>query len=262
MRGSWLALAAAGCGGELDGELIEEKLVSPVTRQTYTYATYVHPDVTLGPGTPWLLVTDGDIAMEVAAEALDRELRRGRIEPIVLVSIGNQATRDRDLTPMPETAIAGSTEWDPDWGGGIVPFFTFVDTVVVPKAETELGIGGEPEDRGLFGHSLGGLATLWASTFDRATFRRFASSSPSLWWDAGVALEWERPTEPPVDLLLTVGTVEVPPMIVLFDTYVDEVAQDPAITLSSDHLYGSNHFTAPPRAIEEALVELFPAEGR
>ncbi len=250
-----------GCAPGLEGVLTVEQLPSEALGTTYQYATYVHPDAVLAPGAPWLLVTDGDQALEHAAESLDREVRRGNAAPVVLVGIGRQASRDRDYTPWPETPADGVDDWDPDWGGGIEPFFDFVHEVVVPKAEGELGIGGAPEDRGVFGHSLGGLAAVWASTFDRATFRRFGASSPSLWWDAAVPLSWERPAEPPVTLFTSIGSTEVPPMNVLFEAYVEAVARDRAVALEVRRYHGRDHFTAPDKALGDALSALFPAEA-
>lgn len=253
-------MLAAGCAPTLDGELTIEQLDAGELG-TYRYATYVHPEAELGPGTPWLLVTDGDIAMEEAARALDRQVRRGNAAPVVLVGIGRQAHRDRDYTPLPTTPRDDALEWDPRWGGGIEPFFAFVRDTVVPKAEGELGIGGSPEDRGIFGHSLGGLATCWAVVNERDTFRRFAASSPSLWWDAAVPFAWTQPEGPAVAMFASVGSTEVPPMNVLFDAYVEELADEPDLALEVRHFAGHTHFTAPRRALDEALPTLFPAEA-
>ena len=252
----------AGCVDRLEGVLVEDTIGSQALDTRYYLGTYVHPDAELGPGAPWLLLLDGDIALERTAALLDREVARGRARPIVLVGLGRQSTRTRDYTTVPELPLDPDEEWDPRWGGGVEPFFAFVDDKVVPRVEEDLDIGGDPEARGVAGHSFGGLATLWALTHDRATFRRFGASSPSLWWDEGAAFDWPIPEDADATLYVSMGSTEVPPMNVLFDAYVERLALDPSVD-TTPHVYqGLDHYSVIDHSLPDILSNLWPAEGR
>jgi predicted alpha/beta superfamily hydrolase len=77
------------------------------------------------------------------------------------------------------------------------------------------------DDRGLFGHSLGGLFATYSMLQTDRAFNRYIISSPSLWWDDKVAFKMEQAFAEnndtiPADVMLSVGALEgeqmVPPM--------------------------------------------------
>ena len=86
---------------------------------------------------------------------------------------------DRDLSPWPaEKVFRGGG----DFSGGAEDFLHTLLTKIVPAAEADLSSAW----RGLFGYSLAGLFSLWATTKTDA-FTRCASVSGSLWFDGFTA---------------------------------------------------------------------------
>jgi len=73
--------------------------------------------------------------------------------------------------------------------GGAPEFLSFLRQELIPLIETEYRV--DPEDRALYGHSLGGLFAFHALLNNSGTFHKFIVASPSLWWDSGVTFEHE-----------------------------------------------------------------------
>jgi len=81
------------------------------------------------------------------------------------------ALRERDyIPPIDET--------DTIHGGD--KFLSFIKTELIPYMETNYGT--DPNDRGLLGHSYGGLFTTWVLKKEPELFNRLAILSPSLWY--------------------------------------------------------------------------------
>lgn len=122
------------------------------------------------------------------------------------------ASRSRDYTPTAvEAALPGS--------GGARRFLTYLKDELIPLIDQRYRT--DPADRGLGGHSLGGLFTTYALLTEPATFNRYWIGSPSLWWDSlsifgSVAAAQARADQPKGRAFLTVGSLEtdvmVPPM--------------------------------------------------
>lgn len=60
------------------------------------------------------------------------------------------------------------------------------------RAEVERGLFVDPARRTLWGHSFGGLFTLFAALTRPDSFARFASISPSVWWDEALVSRLTR----------------------------------------------------------------------
>ncbi len=95
-----------------------------------------------------------------------------------LVCIGG-VDWDRDLSPWPAEKVFRGGD---DFSGGAEDFLHTLLTKIVPAAEGDLS----PAWRGLFGYSLAGLFSLWATTKTDA-FTKCASVSGSLWFDGFTA---------------------------------------------------------------------------
>lgn len=88
----------------------------------------------------------------------------------------------------------------------------FLDLLTGPlRAAAEAGVPIDPSRRTLWGHSFGGLFTLYALLSRPDAFARFAAISPSIWWDEGlirrVAAAARLPADPP-RLLVALGDRE------------------------------------------------------
>lgn len=91
---------------------------------------------------------------------------------------------DNDLTPWP---APGAPDGEPPFKGLGAEFLKVIQTQIVPKAETVLGLtasapqGDEPVERDLVGISLSGLFAMWQWALCD-TFRNVVSISGSFWY--------------------------------------------------------------------------------
>jgi len=148
---------------------------------------------------PVLYLVDGNDTFD-AAKCISHNLQiAGQVCRYILVGIGYPGTnpfvgdilRGRDLTPLRRAPIPGFPTTSPIEGvpgiengkrwHGAEEFLSFISDELVPLVEAEYP--ARPNDRGLFGHSLGGGLGLHAMFSQPALFTRFILSSPSVSWD-------------------------------------------------------------------------------
>ncbi|MFN0179247.1 MAG: alpha/beta hydrolase [Gemmatimonadales bacterium] len=167
---------------------------------------------------------DGNLAFGTAVDTYRTMRIDASLPPLILVAVGYpesdaaiytpayHAHRSRDYTPTNvETALPGS--------GGARAFLSYLEDELIPLIDRRYRT--DPTDRGLGGHSLGGLFTTYALLTEPTRFRRYWIGSPSLWWNseaifADLAPRRARPDQPTGRAFLTVGGLEtsimVPPM--------------------------------------------------
>lgn len=135
-------------------------------------------------GFPVVYMTDGNRMLPIAAKLMENNPKLNA----VFVGIGyptedqNEIVRLRyfDLTPpTPDDLIPVQTNIPKT--GGRDAFFAFLDKQV--KAEIEGRFPIDPTKQALFGHSLGGLFTLYALFNHSDSFQTYASADPSIWWN-------------------------------------------------------------------------------
>lgn len=146
---------------------------------------------------PVLVVLDSDIIFGTAAETAAMLVFDGAQELIVVgVGYGDRRSgtlRVRDLTPTvaPEPSVRDSTPDDgPRRGGGAPAFLAFLRERVLPFVEARYRT--DTTQRGLFGHSYGGLFALYTLFHAPTTFSRYIVGSPALWWDRRVTFAFEE----------------------------------------------------------------------
>jgi predicted alpha/beta superfamily hydrolase len=242
----------------LVGTLEQTDVYAEPLDTTYVVGAYVRPDAPRGPGAPWALLLDGDVHLETAARQLDAAVRRGEADPIVIVGVGNQDTRERDYTTPFEVDVMPTDDWT-EWAGGVDPFFGWVEGELVPEREAALDVGGAPEDRGVVGHSYGGLATVWLLLHHGDRWGRFGAVSPSSWWDQGAPFTWEEQASTVAGRAhFSIGSVEGPPMNSLFDALVDRLDAHEPLDLTSRVFEGHDHRSVLNKAFGDAFSELYP----
>lgn len=136
-------------------------------------------------GYPILYMLDGNAVMDRLSELLLKQLAEK--SPPVIVAVGYQTNlpfdlnaRAYDYTPALEVksgeAVGKSGRYQRK-GGGSEDFRRLLEMRIAPNAER--GIKIDPERRGVWGHSYGGLFVLdsWLSS---SFFRSYYSASPSL----------------------------------------------------------------------------------
>ena len=126
---------------------------------------------------PVAYLLDGELLLP--ALSLVQEYYSGGFTPeMVLVGIGNQENRIRDLTPTTVSTLYGmSYEGE---SGQADQFMAFLETELFPYVEANYAVTNY---RTLIGHSYGGLFTAYALLNRPALFANYLAIDPSLDWD-------------------------------------------------------------------------------
>lgn len=106
-----------------------------------------------------------------------------KLPPMIIVTLSygrkdSMALGKRDFTP---TKVAGEP-----MSGGADKFLAFMERELIPYIDRTYRT--DPGDRGLIGHSYGGLFAFYALLNRPALFEHIVAASPSLYWDNGVIL--------------------------------------------------------------------------
>ena len=136
---------------------------------------------------------DGNAAVAALDEALLATLAAG--DAPVLVAIGYDVdtrfdimARALDYTPPRMDGKPAADDMSRP-GGGADVFLRLIEHRIMPQAEAGLRV--DPDRRTLWGHSYGGLLTLYAALARPGMFQHYAAADPSLWWNAGEVLNRE-----------------------------------------------------------------------
>ena len=140
-------------------------------------------------GFPVVYMTDGNRMLPIAARLMEENPKFNA----VFVGVG-YPTEDKDeivrlryfdLTPpTPDDLIP--VRFNVPKTGGRDAFFDFLDHQV--KAEIEGRFPIDPTKQALFGHSLGGLFTLYALFNHTDSFQSYSAGDPSIWWNGRAIL--------------------------------------------------------------------------
>jgi predicted alpha/beta superfamily hydrolase len=167
----------------------------------------------------------------------------GEIEDIIIVGIGSEhnfaswiVNRTHDYTPTNDTIHDNAMERNIGFpkgtlqSGNASKFLETLKKEIIPFIDTYYKTN---TDRGITGHSLGGLFTTYCFINATDIFTRFGINSPSLWWDEEkllkqAVLKFEENTTldmPASKVFISVGEEEgsqmVPEMIKLAITLED-----------------------------------------
>lgn len=188
------------------------------------YRIFVSAPTTPPPaaGYPVVYVLDGNVLfapLALQARGADLPIGRAQHPPVIIVGIGyplddlyDFKARADDYTPLrtaPDTEPADVRQ------SNAALFLRFIQDELKPQIESQYPIN--PQQQSLFGHSFGGLFTLYTLLHAPNAFTNYIAASPSLWWDrSGLlsvvpALDQKLRTIPSRRrLLLTVGSAEQP----------------------------------------------------
>lgn len=141
-------------------------------------------------GYPVLYLLDGNAVLARLREEWLAPLVEGR--PPVLVMIGydtdllfDGAARQRDYTPPRPDGTRPRDDRHPDRdSGGGADFLERIERHIAPRVADQVAI--DPKRRGLWGHSYGGLFTLFALSARPGAFNDYYPTSPSLGWGDNV----------------------------------------------------------------------------
>ena len=130
-----------------------------------------------------------------------------RMPAVIIVNVSHGETdamtlRARDFTPTRTTEAPNS--------GGAPAFLDFLEQELIPFIDHTYRT--DTSDRGLLGHSLGGLFAIYALEQRPALFQRIVAASPALTWDNGRMLTEARRAlrglSSPVRFDLSVGSAD------------------------------------------------------
>jgi predicted alpha/beta superfamily hydrolase len=102
-----------------------------------------------------------------------------RMPPVIIVNVSQGSSGDvmrlraRDFTPTKTAEAAGS--------GGAAAFLDFLEHDVIPFVDRTYRT--DPSDRGLLGHSYGGLFAIYCLEERPTLFQRIVAASPAMGWD-------------------------------------------------------------------------------
>ena len=148
-----------------------------------------------------------------------------RMPSVIIVNLGHvpagdaMKLRTRDFSPTPVPDRPGS--------GGAAAFLEFLENELIPFIDQTYRTNRA--DRGLLGHSMGGMFALYALEHRPSLFQRIVAASPApLEWDQRTVLKAARATlralPSPVRLDLSVGNEpEYAPAVIAFAALLDEL---------------------------------------
>ncbi|MGF0537214.1 alpha/beta hydrolase [Agrobacterium sp. ES01] len=156
-------------------------------------------------GWPFLVLTDGNATFPFAQACLVTQAphtNETNIDWGVIVAIGypvddpyDPFRRSWDLSPPPgKTYPPFYPGAEPVRTGGADMLLDFIAEKLLPKIAEMTRI--DPERGTLFGHSFGGLFTLFALFRQPDLFKNWVSASPSIYWEEEEILEVERSRRP------------------------------------------------------------------
>jgi predicted alpha/beta superfamily hydrolase len=155
---------------------------------------------------PVLYVLDG-WHFPLMAFLQENNIYSKRMPAVIIVNVSHgemdaMMLRTRDFTPTRTTEAANS--------GGAPAFLDFLERELIPFIDHTYRTN--TSDRGLLGHSLGGLFAIYALEQRPALFQRIVAVSPALSWDNGRMLTEARRAlrsmSSPVRLDLSVGSAD------------------------------------------------------
>jgi predicted alpha/beta superfamily hydrolase len=225
---------------------------------------------------PVIYVLDGNLNFPVVT-TVARSLQVGdAMARVVIVGVGypdgpNGGTRRRmDLTTSSDPGMDSldrrqylgpldTTTKLPS--GGAPAFLQTLRRDIIPFVDRKYRT---TSDRGVLGHSFGGLFAVYALIVAPDLFSRYGILSPATWWGnndmlAKLAKENAPRTQPGARAFVAVGASEDAGMLAQADSVAAIVSRvyGPRVALAARHLPG-NHISVFPEAVTSGLPYLYP----
>ena len=145
-----------------------------------------------------------------ADETAQRLIKEKLMEPTIIVAIPNMGEdRIHEYSPTRMRLEEGKRKSS---RGRLRQYSHFLIDELKPFIDARYRTLKRPEQTGLGGSSLGGLATMVMGLWFPNVFRRLIVMSPSVWWDNCVVLDMvnaiEEGGKPPLKIWLDTGTQE------------------------------------------------------
>lgn len=230
MRRCWLfvSLLAVGCSTPLTGHTEEFELASERVGDSFRLFVRLPPDYDVDSSRQFPLVVQLDANLPTleefnatAGQASELEAA-GSLSSVIVVGVGYrtgseaQRLRMRDLALPMENEVFLETWRDIAPNAAAPAFYAFLRDELMPELAARYRLEGS-QRTALFGHSMGGLFTVYAASRheEAPLFSSYVAASPSLFWDdAQVITRFEALPElsSAASLFVTHGSLEGPVM--------------------------------------------------
>lgn len=227
---------------------------------------------------PVLYILDGGLAFPIAHAARTSLDLFGDLENVIIVGVEYDweksytpwmTKRWKDYTPTKDTAFDGSPGYRKAFGlnegtllsGGAPVFLNVVKTEIIPFIEKKYRT---TEDRGISGHSFGGLFVTYCLFSTPELFNRYGINSPSLWWDKKVMFKIEktfseRNQSLPVHAFMSAGSMEGQSMTPVMTAFADTLKSRnyKGLNLTTHIFEDETHMSVVPAMISRTLRVLY-----
>jgi predicted alpha/beta superfamily hydrolase len=226
---------------------------------------------------PVLYILDGAPAFPIITGTHKTMSLGNEIEEVIIVGIGSGLNlpswlinRTYDYTTSVDTASSSNIEKQYGFpegtlkSGGADKLLESIKTEIIPLVDKNYKTN---TDRGIMGHSLGGLFTAYCLIHSDGYFTRFGISSPSFWWDneqllnkASTELTTNKTWEiPPTKVFICVGENEGPSMVPPMEKFNSllETADYKNIDSNWQIFDGESHLSVMPASISKSISTLY-----
>jgi predicted alpha/beta superfamily hydrolase len=168
--------------------------------------------------------------------------------------------RYTDLTPTSspssDTAIAAFFKLPVSPSGGAADFLTTIEKDVIPFIEHTYKTNNE---RGIFGHSLGGLFAAYCLLTKPFLFEKYSINSPSIWWKNSEMVAFadsiaKRNAPIKASIFISAGSLEGDFMIVPMNYFIQSLKNNfPSVNITSKIFEDETHVSVVPAASSRTL---------
>lgn len=261
-------------------------LQSKITQKNYRIYSSIPQVSAPNSGYPVIYMLDAHLTFPIAAYFSQLLLKLGMITPIIVVGIdysdesqwaklrASDYTPPHNAKPIREACLKGE-----DIGGHAGQFLQVINNEIKPVIEQKYTI--DKTKQALFGHSYGGLFTLYVFLTKPDSFNYYFAASPSIWWDDHVILQKletfiKQPTNSQnISLIISVGELEQKITNNLSKQRKEKLLKRKQVTnakffinkvteLNNSNIHSQfilfaeqNHATVIPFAIQQALLSFF-----
>lgn len=239
---------------------------SSIAEQDYLIPIWLPPDYySTEKRYPVVYLLDANIMFGLATDITFLLTRGNEIPEVIIVGIGYdiQSYDDWDSGRLRDMSPAPYAEWTDSGKAGA--FLSFLETELIPLIDSDYRT--EPQDRTLWGYSLGGLFILYTLFSKPGVFHRYVAGSPYVSWNDRWIFNYEKAfadQHPSLvaKLAITYGSLE--------DDFMPNYASDidalsaivqhrryEGLRLTTLCLEGETHFSGVSRAYTQGLKAIF-----
>lgn len=227
---------------------------------------------------PVLYMLDGGLSFPIAHAARTSMDLGGELEAVIIVGIEYDwvkslqpwmTLRWKDFTPFKD-AKSDTSQSFLQWfnltkgdlsSGGAVAYLKVLQEEIIPFIEKKYKTN---TDRGISGHSLGGLFAGYCLLTGPKLFQRYGINSPSFWWNNKEMFAVEKSfsvknTSLPARVFMSVGSLEGASMTPVMTAFADSLKNHnyKGLLLTTHIFEDENHMSVVPAMISRTLRELY-----